>query len=214
MRLLFGEVTIDCDRRMVTRHGEEVHLSGKAFALLELLLQRRPNAVTRAEIFDHVWPDTFVSPSNVATLAQEIREALGDDARRPRFLRTIFGYGYAFVGDESDGGTAVPLRLIIGTTQIELAQRETILGRRIPILAADPAISRDHARIVVDGQRVFIEDLGSKNGTFVGGRRIESSTELVDGDVISIGSARIAFRAGAQPESTMTLASSDMPSLP
>jgi len=214
MRLVFGEVVIDCDRRLVTRHGQEVHLSGKAFALLELLLQRRPNAVTRAEIFDHVWPDTFVSPSNVATLAQEIREALGDDARRPRFLRTIFGYGYSFIGDESDGATAVPLRLIIGTTQIELAQRETILGRRIPILAADPAISRDHARIVVDGQRVFIEDLGSKNGTFVGGRRIESSTELVDGDVISIGSARIAFRTGGQPESTMTLASTDMPSLP
>jgi DNA-binding winged helix-turn-helix (wHTH) protein len=213
MRLVFGEVTIDCDRRMVTRHGEEVHLSGKAFALLDLLLQRRPNAVTRAEIFDHVWPDTFVSPSNVATLAQEIREALGDDARRPRFLRTIFGYGYSFIGDEGDGGTTIPMRLIIGTTQIELAQRETILGRRIPILAADPAISRDHARVVVDGQRVFIEDLSSKNGTFVGGRRIEASTELVDGDVISIGSARITFRAGAHAETTMTLASADMPPL-
>lgn len=214
MRLGFGEVTIDCDRRLVTRHGEEVHLSGKAFALLDLLLQQRPNAVKRAEIFDHVWPDTFVSPSNVATLAQEIRDALGDDARRPRFLRTIFGYGYAFVGEEDDGGTtAVPLRLIIGSTQIELSQRESILGRRTPVLAADPAISRDHARIVVDDQRVFIEDLGSKNGTFVGARRIDASTELVDGDVISIGSARIVFRAVTHTESTMTLARSDIPPL-
>jgi DNA-binding winged helix-turn-helix (wHTH) protein len=215
MRLVFGEVVIDGDRRLVTRHGQEVHLSGKAFALLDLLLQRRPNAVKRAEIFDHVWPDTFVSPSNVATLAQEIRDALGDDARRPRFLRTIFGYGYAFIGEEEDAGNnaSVPLRLIIGTTQIELSQRETILGRRTAVLAADPAISRDHARVVVEDRRVFIEDLGSKNGTFVGARRIDAPTELVDGDVISIGSARIVFRALAHTESTMTLAKSDIPAL-
>jgi DNA-binding winged helix-turn-helix (wHTH) protein len=215
MRLVFGEVVIDGDRRLVTRHGQEVHLSGKAFALLDLLIERRPNAVKRAEIFDHVWPDTFVSPSNVATLAQEIRDALGDDARRPRFLRTIFGYGYAFIGEEDDGGNnaSVPLRLIIGATQIELAQRETILGRRIAVLASDPAISRDHARVVVENQRVFIEDLGSKNGTFVGARRIDAPTELVDGDVISIGSARIVFRAVMHNESTMTLAKSDIPAL-
>jgi DNA-binding winged helix-turn-helix (wHTH) protein/TolB-like protein/Tfp pilus assembly protein PilF len=107
MRLTFGDVTIDCERRQVTRGGEEVHLSGKAFALLELLLQHRPNAVKRQEIFAQVWAGTFVSPSNLATLAQEIREALGDDARRPRFLKTIFGYGYAFIGEEGQAVRSV-----------------------------------------------------------------------------------------------------------
>lgn len=205
MRLSFGDVTIDCERRQITRLGAEVHVSGKAFALLELLLQRRPDAVKRAEIFDHVWPGTFVSPSNVATIAQEIRDALGDDARRPRFIRTIFGYGYAFIGDEQDG-VPLPMCLFAGNTQIDLQQRETILGRRIPVLAGDPAISRDHARILVEGHRVSIEDLGSKNGTFVGGRRIDGRTELIDGDVVAIGSASLILRTVTHAESTMTLA--------
>ena len=102
MRVTFGDLAIDCERRQLVRGGKEVHLSGKAFALLELLLQRRPNAVKHAEIIRHLWPETFVSPSNLATLVQEIRNALGDDARRPRFVRTIFAYGYAFIGQEDD----------------------------------------------------------------------------------------------------------------
>jgi len=102
MRVTFGDLAIDCERRQLVRGGLEVHLSGKAFALLELLLQRRPNAVKHAEIIRHLWPETFVSPSNLATLVQEIRGALGDDARRPRFVRTIFAYGYAFIGQEDD----------------------------------------------------------------------------------------------------------------
>jgi DNA-binding winged helix-turn-helix (wHTH) protein len=214
MRLTFGEVTIDCERRQLTRRGEEMHLSGKAFALLELLLERRPNAVKREEIFDRVWPDTFVAQSNVATLAQEIRDALGDDARRPRFLKTIFAYGYAFIAEEHDASAPAPLRLIIGATQIELSQRETILGRRTAALAADPAISRDHARIVVEGLHATIEDLGSKNGTYVGGRRIDGVTELIDGDVIEIGSARITFRTAPHADTTLTLAAGGAPSLP
>src|SRR4051794_33847060 len=103
MQITFGDLAIDCERRQLLRRGDEVHLSGKAFALLELLLLRRPNAVKRAEIIRHVWPDTFVSPSNLATLVQEIRDALRDDARRPRFVRTIFAYGYAFIGQEDNG---------------------------------------------------------------------------------------------------------------
>lgn len=207
MRFTFGEVTIDCGRRQLLRAGEEQHLSAKAFALLELLLQRRPNAVKREEIFEHIWPNTFVAPSNVASLAQEIRDALADDARRPRFLRTIFGYGYAFIADEEQpGANTSTMRLVIGTTHLELPEGETILGRRVAPLAADHGISRDHARVVVRGDRGTIEDLGSKNGTFVGGRQIDAPTELVDGDEITIGGARLVFRSSIASDSTITAA--------
>lgn len=207
MRLDFGDVTIDLDRRQLTRGAGEVHLSTKAFSLLELLVRRRPNAVRRADLIDHVWPDTFVSPSNLATLAQEIREALGDDARRPRFLKTIFGFGYAFIAEEQGGPAR--FRLVIGSREIELSSAETILGRRTTLLASDPAISRDHARIVIDGHRVTVEDLGSKNGTFVRGRRIAAPAELVDGDIIAIGSARVVFRAATSSDTTITCAGGD-----
>jgi DNA-binding winged helix-turn-helix (wHTH) protein len=203
VRLKFGEITIDCDRRELTRRGEEVHLSAKAFAFLELLVECRPNAVRRQEIHDRVWPNIFVAESNIASLAQEIRNALDDDARRPRFLKTIFNFGYAFIGEEEE--TTAVRRLVIGSTHIDLSEPETIIGRRTPILAADPAISRDHARIAVASGRTTIEDLGSKNGTFVGGQKIAAPTELVDGDVIGLGSARLVFRNVAPAESTLTL---------
>ncbi|MEA2342149.1 MAG: hypothetical protein QOF63_318 [Thermoanaerobaculia bacterium] len=213
MRLTFGDVTIDCARRQIIRGGEDAPLSAKAFAFLELLLQHRPNAVKRAEIVDHLWPDTFVSPSNLASLAQAIRDALGDDARRPRFLKTIFSYGYAFIGDEAPAGCGGPFRLVAAASQIDLTDRETILGRRTALLASDPAISRDHARVIIEAGRAVIEDLGSKNGTFVGGRRIDAPSGLVEGDVIRIGSVDLVFRSEAHRESTLTLVS-ESPALP
>jgi TolB-like protein/Tfp pilus assembly protein PilF len=145
MRLTFGDVTIDCERRQVTRAGEEVHLSAKAFALLELLLRHRPNAVKRQDLFAQIWAGTFVSPSNLATLAQEIREALGDDARRPRFLKTIFGYGYAFIAEEGEAvaGTirsvaVLPFRFSGGTDAAYVA--DGIAESLIDTLAEDAGL--------------------------------------------------------------------------
>ena len=63
---------------------------------------RRPAAVSKAEIQEHLWPDTFVSEANIPTLVAEIRDAIDDDARQPRFIRTVFGFGYGFCGDVTD----------------------------------------------------------------------------------------------------------------
>jgi pSer/pThr/pTyr-binding forkhead associated (FHA) protein len=67
-----------------------------------------------------------------------------------------------------------------------------------------PNVSRRHARIVVDGAAATIEDLGSKNGTFVRGLRIASPTPLVDSDEIRLGSVRVLYRAVVGPASTLT----------
>lgn len=98
MRLLFGDHTFDSDARTLTRGSEPVRLSGKAFQLLELLLAARPNAMAKEELFAKLWPDTFVSEANLASLVKEIRSAIGDDARAPRFVRTVHRFGYAFSG--------------------------------------------------------------------------------------------------------------------
>lgn len=98
MRLLFGDCTFDSDSRTLTRNGESVRMTGKAFQLLELLLAARPNPIEKTELFSKLWPDTFVSEANLASLVKEIRAAIGDDARAPRFVRTVHRYGYAFSG--------------------------------------------------------------------------------------------------------------------
>jgi DNA-binding winged helix-turn-helix (wHTH) protein/tetratricopeptide (TPR) repeat protein len=98
MRLFFGDCTFDSGARTLTRAGEPVRMTGKAFQLLELLLAARPRPVEKSELFARLWPDTFVSEANLASLVKEIRASIGDDARAPRFVRTVHRFGYAFSG--------------------------------------------------------------------------------------------------------------------
>jgi WD40 repeat protein/DNA-binding winged helix-turn-helix (wHTH) protein len=99
MSFWFGDFELDQERRQLLRSGEPVPLEPKAYELLNLLLERRPRALSRTQIRDVVWPQTFVTESTLAVVVNGIRQALGDDARHPRFIRTVHGFGYAFCGE-------------------------------------------------------------------------------------------------------------------
>src|SRR4029077_14868496 len=75
MSLRFGECELDSDAREVRRSGRAVPLTPKAYELLALLARNRPRAMSKAEIKDYLWPDTFVSESNLAALVFEVRKA-------------------------------------------------------------------------------------------------------------------------------------------
>ena len=96
MKYQFSDVRVDGDARQICRGSQIVHLPRKAFDLLLLLLERRPNAVSKEQIHAHLWPDTYVSESSVQALVSDIRHAIGDDGRRRVMLRTVHGVGYAF----------------------------------------------------------------------------------------------------------------------
>jgi DNA-binding winged helix-turn-helix (wHTH) protein/Tfp pilus assembly protein PilF len=108
MRVRFGECTFDSASRTLQRAGEDVRISGKAFQLLELLLAARPNPIAKNDLFAKLWPDTFVSDANLASLVKEIRAAIGDDAKAPRYIRTVHRFGYAFSGAATDMSPAAP----------------------------------------------------------------------------------------------------------
>jgi len=176
-------------------------------------LERRPQAVARAQLQDRLWPKTFVADTSLRRVIAEIRAALGDDERRPRFIRTVRGFGYAFCGTAEEEGagpaaaaSAAACRLEWDKREIPLREGENILGRVDDAVAwiDSPRVSRRHARIVVSGGRATIEDLGSKNGTSVSGRRIDHPTVLASGDEIALGQARMTFRAfhGTGPTET------------
>jgi hypothetical protein len=141
----------------------------------------------------------------------ELRRALGDDGREPRFIRTAYGFGYAFCGEaldlEARGEKGSRCRLIWDERVIELEEGAHVIGRGsdCAIRIVRPNVSRRHARIVVAQSVARIEDLGSKNGTFVGGRRLASSTRLSDGDQIVLGLIVLVFRTGVD----MALAPTD-----
>jgi DNA-binding winged helix-turn-helix (wHTH) protein len=104
MPLVFNDFSLDPKTRQLLREGKERRLEPKAFDLLALLLRRRPEAVSKGEIQEQLWPGTFVSESSLTGLVTQIRQALDDDPRKARFLRTVHGFGYAFCGTVVEEG--------------------------------------------------------------------------------------------------------------
>ena len=201
MRVRFDGFVLDTATRELTGGGGPVHLAPKAFDLLETLVERRPAAVPRADIEKTVWGGVHVSESSLASLVGEVRKALGDQARPPRFIRTVHAFGYAFCGTATPEGAprAAPAahRLILDRREIDLREGENLIGRERGAVAwlDSASVSRRHARIVVEAGAATIEDLGSRNGTLVNGRPAAGRVPLADGDEIVLGRVRATFRA-------------------
>lgn len=211
MRIHFGDFTVDPDSRQLLRGAEELHLGPKAFDLLDVLLENRPKALSKSRLQQLLWPRTFVTESNLTSLVRELRMALGDGAKRSRFVRTVYGYGYAFCGTAEDvvppvpAASAVRLRLFLEEREIALHEGDNLFGRLDEAVGwiQAPSVSRRHARILVSGAKATLEDRGSKNGTFVGEERLTSPRALADGDEIRLGRVRMTFRV-LPPLSTQT----------
>jgi len=211
MRLRFGDCLLDTEARELRLGGNRRELSPKGFRFLEVLLEARPRALAKQEIHGRVWPDTVVSDASIARLASEVREAIGDDARRPRLVRTLHRHGYAFSGavaiEPADGAPRpATCRLIWGERLIPLLEGENVLGRgsEAAVRIDFGRVSRQHARIVVQGGKAVLEDLGSKNGTFHRGSRLAAPAELSDGDEIGVGPVLLLFRAAGSESTTET----------
>ncbi|MCM2268727.1 MAG: winged helix-turn-helix domain-containing protein [Thermoanaerobaculia bacterium] len=212
MRLEFGNCVLDTDRRRLERGGEPVHLALKTYQLLELLVQRRPAALSKQELQDAIWPDVFVAESSLTNLVTQLRQALGDDARHPRLVRTVHGFGYAFeeAGFERRGTprrqAGMICRLVLDGREVELEAGETILGRgrEADVWLSDEQASRRHARISLGSSSATIEDLESRNGTFLREERLKGSVALTDGDEIRIGDTTLRVRLAAPERSTVT----------
>jgi DNA-binding winged helix-turn-helix (wHTH) protein len=210
MRLAFGDCVFDTGSRELLRGGVRQELSPKAFQFLELLLEARPRVLTKQELQDRLWPDAFVSESSLPRLAAEARAAIGDDAREGRLLRTVHRYGYAFSGEATAADASAPAfsacRLVLGERVMPLREGENVLGRSgdAQVCLDLARVSRQHARIVVTGRRAVLEDLESKNGTFLRGKRIDAACELADGDEICVGPAVLVFRSSGRDSTTQT----------
>jgi DNA-binding winged helix-turn-helix (wHTH) protein len=203
----FGDCVLDNETREVLRGGKPLHLQPKGFKLLEVLVERRPKAVSKEELMGLLWPKTFVAEGNLARLVAELREVIGDDAHEPRFIRTVHGFGYAFHGKAAPASKDRPVfKLIWGDREIALEEGENLLGRDpLSVACIDVAsVSRHHARITVTGEEATIEDLGSKNGTWVLGRKLKNATPLHDGDALRLGSVPLMFRRFGSGGTTQT----------
>jgi DNA-binding winged helix-turn-helix (wHTH) protein len=212
-RYQFGVFTLDLATRQLRREDRSLHVSPKAFDLLHMLIEQRPRLVSKDELIHRLWPDTFVSEVNLATLVAELRRILKEKAAQPRFIRTVHRHGYAFCGtaieDSSRSETAIDWLgshwIVWKGGQVRLVKGENVLGRgrRVIVWLDSPTVSRQHARIVLTAPGATLEDLGSRNGTFLRGERVTSPVPLTDGDEIRIGSVLLEYRVNSGQATTI-----------
>lgn len=213
MRVRFGECVLDSETRELLVGGKTVHLHPKAFDLLEILIENRPRALSKTEIHEKLWPNTFVSDGTLTSLLAEVRSAICDEDEK-RLIRTVHRFGYAFSGSaqieaaapKGTSRAAFAYRLYWRSREFALEEGDNVLGRdpRASIFLDDASVSRHHARIVTSGGGAVIEDLHSKNGTFVRGAPIGTPSRIADGDEIRLGSVPLTFRAFLLSGSTET----------
>ena len=193
-------IVVDVGARLVRREGVDVHLAPKTFELLVILVKNQPNAVPHDQLHAALWPGVHVSETSLAALVTQLRKALGDSSDDGRVIRTLHRVGYAFIGEAIVAGhTPVAggpvCRLTWHGESIEIPAGRSIIGRDrgCAVQIDADSVSRQHARLNVDGRDVSIEDLGSKNGTWVAGERIRGPVSLTDGICFRLGSETVRF---------------------
>lgn len=103
LKVRFGPYVLDEANECLWRNDEAIALRPKAYAVLQYLLAHPAVLVTKQQLLDAVWPETFVSDSVLKDSIRQLREALSDDAKSPHFIETAHRRGYRFIAPLSEG---------------------------------------------------------------------------------------------------------------
>src|SRR4051794_12325610 len=99
----FGPFILNTAEQSLLRQGEPVPITPKTYDILVLLLQNRGRMLTKSEMLQAVWPDSFVDESNLTQHISMIRKVLGETAGDARYIITVPGRGYRFAGEVKEG---------------------------------------------------------------------------------------------------------------
>lgn len=208
-----GEWKVEPELNRLSRGSEVVQLEPRTMDLLVFLAHHPGQVMSRETLIDGVWKTRFVGEAVLRNTVAALRRALGDRADSPAYIETISKRGYHLIA-EVDGLEASPddvtrgvtFKLLWDDAVIVLAEGENLIGRdeHAPVRIDNPEVSRRHARLTVTGGTAALEDLGSKNGTYRNGRRVEAPVHLADGDEIWVGLNLARMRLRVVDERTRT----------
>jgi len=191
-----GPFRLSIDERAVYRAGRPLPLTPRCFEVFRELVEAGGRVVTRDRLLTRVWSDAAVEEGSLTRTVSMLREALGPEGGD--LIETLPRVGYRLNAAASPGPSGRP-----GLARVVWEDREFVLVSGENIVGRDPAavvrldihsVSRRHARITLSETEAVLEDLDSKNGTFLGGVRVRSSVRLSDDDRVRFGSAEVVFR--------------------
>ncbi len=146
----FGEVEVDLQRQTLRVAGQEHYLRPKTFSVLVYLIEQRQRLVTKDELINQVWDGAVASDDTLVQSIVDIRKALGDDSRQPRFVKTLPKLGYHFISpvEEVRQNGAVEFEEIT-SVQVEFEEEEHVSPIAAPALPApSQAVSRQQVLII------------------------------------------------------------------
>ncbi|HSK08986.1 MAG TPA: FHA domain-containing protein [Vicinamibacterales bacterium] len=223
----FGVFDLDPRTGELRKRGLRVHLQEQPFQVLTLLVERAGDLVTREELQKRLWSDSvfvdFDQGLNKAVL--KIRLALGDSAESPRFVETLERRGYRFIanvdwlpagqvpGEAPRLPQPIVARLTMGDRTFALAEGAHVIGRdpSAAVWIDATVVSRNHAVLVVRRGVLTVEDLGSRNGTFVNRARVSGVVTLSHGDEIRIGTIPLSLHVSSGRTRTVLVAGEATP---
>jgi len=181
------------------------HLEPKVMEVLVCLAEHAADVVSKEILLRSVWPDTCVTDDVLTRAIFELRRVFGDEARSPRVIQTIPKRGYRLIApvvlnaDRTSGSPTTEATVCTLTWDegyVTLTDGTYLLGRdeSLPIRVPLPSVSRRHARITLGGGVATVEDLASKNGTFLREQRLTAPALLRNGDTLIAGTVRINVR--------------------
>jgi DNA-binding winged helix-turn-helix (wHTH) protein len=206
MAYRFGNFLYDAADRILFRDGDEVPLTHKNRDLLLFFLENPRRTLLRERIVEKVWGGAAVTDEAVRAQIVRLRRALGDSGEE--LVKSVRQEGYRWEGDvrvedapkRRAVRSVVPrgprFRLVLDDREVQLLDGANVIGRdsQSALWIDDSSVSRRHAQVVVADGRARLEDLESKNGTLLNGRRISKPEPLADGDEIRVGVIEIYFR--------------------
>ncbi len=209
-----GQWLVEPRLNRLTRDGESIQIELKIMDVLVCLAEHAGDLVERQELIDTVWATEFISENILTRAVAELRSALGDDVKAPSYIETIHRRGCRLVAEVTpieasvlaESKAVVAFKLEGDGGDHTLHHGENVIGRSddadISIDVSD--VSRWHARILVSNTAATVEDLGSKNGTFLNGMELDSPKPLESGDEIRIGRDVARFRFVIEGDATVT----------
>ena len=220
MAYRFGPFLYDSVSHGLLREGTEIPLTHKSRELLLLFLHNPGRLLSREEIVERVWPDVVtVTDDALRFQITDLRRAFGDVGET--FIRTIRREGYRWEApvrgearrpdrpmssEEESLRPEMRHRLILESREVPLIEGENVVGREqdAALWIDHASVSRRHARIVIADGKATLEDLESKNGTYLNGEGIRRPAPLSDGDEVRIGPETMVFRSMLPLGSTKT----------
>ena len=152
--LAFGEFRFDPVNQCIWRGTSNLGLTPKAFTVFDYLLANRSRLVTKEELLENIWPDSYVTDAVLKVCVRAIRKALDEGAGTPRFIQTFHRRGYRFIASVQTA-SAPKASVLYSDGVVEEPTASVLVGR-----AADDAQLQKWLKAALDGSRQIVFVIG------------------------------------------------------